>query len=166
MFYADDAVFMGQWSTKNIDTIIYVLKCFHRASGLSINLSKSKLLGVVVSEDRVVQAANRIGCGVLKNSFCLFSSKDGGKYVSIKSWDVDNDKMVDHIKAFALEVKKLSMWLLYVTGDHELVYRRAPKRSGTRSDMDLTTYVKGFVLGVHALIGVIGSLMVRVSLSR
>ncbi|GJV21797.1 hypothetical protein Tco_1370817 [Tanacetum coccineum] len=40
MFYADDAVFMGQWSTKNIDTIIYVLKCFHRASGLSINLSK------------------------------------------------------------------------------------------------------------------------------
>ncbi|GJV34980.1 RNA-directed DNA polymerase, eukaryota [Tanacetum coccineum] len=36
MFYADDAVFMGQWSTKNIDTIIYVLKCFHRASGLSL----------------------------------------------------------------------------------------------------------------------------------
>ncbi|GKD01952.1 hypothetical protein Tco_1172226 [Tanacetum coccineum] len=69
MFYADDAVFMGQWSTKNIDTIIYVLKCFHRASGLSINLSKSKLLGVVVSEDRVVQAANRIGCGVLKAPF-------------------------------------------------------------------------------------------------
>ncbi|GJZ77394.1 RNA-directed DNA polymerase, eukaryota [Tanacetum coccineum] len=32
MFYADDAVFMGQRSTKNIDTIIYVLKYFHRAS--------------------------------------------------------------------------------------------------------------------------------------
>ncbi|GJT42288.1 hypothetical protein Tco_0951003 [Tanacetum coccineum] len=64
MFYADDAVFMGQWSTKNIDTIIYVLKCFHRASGLSINLSKSKLLGVVVSEDMLCKAANRIGCGV------------------------------------------------------------------------------------------------------
>ncbi|GJV91775.1 hypothetical protein Tco_1539588 [Tanacetum coccineum] len=45
MLYADDAVFMGQWSTKNIDTIIYVLKCFHRASGLCINLSKSKVIG-------------------------------------------------------------------------------------------------------------------------
>ncbi|GKC02740.1 RNA-directed DNA polymerase, eukaryota, reverse transcriptase zinc-binding domain protein [Tanacetum coccineum] len=45
MFYADDAVFMGQWSTKNIDTIIYVLKCFYRASGLSINLSKSSKVG-------------------------------------------------------------------------------------------------------------------------
>ncbi|GJX27896.1 RNA-directed DNA polymerase, eukaryota, partial [Tanacetum coccineum] len=87
MFYADDAVFMGQWSTKNIDTIIYVLKCFHRASGLSINLSKSKLLGVVVSEDRVVQAANRIGCGVLKAPFAYLGSKVGGNMSQIKSWD-------------------------------------------------------------------------------
>ncbi|GJT83533.1 hypothetical protein Tco_1057875 [Tanacetum coccineum] len=94
MFYADDAVFMGQWSTKNIDTIIYVLKCFHRASGLSINLSKSKLLGVVVSEDRVVQAANRIGCGVLKAPFAYLGSKVGGNMSRIKSWDEIVDKMV------------------------------------------------------------------------
>ncbi|GJZ20616.1 hypothetical protein Tco_0557206 [Tanacetum coccineum] len=94
MFYADDAVFMGQWSTKNIDTIIYVLKYFHRASGLSINLSKSKLLGVVVSEDRVVQAANRIGCGVLKALFAYLGSKVGGNMSRIKSWDEIVDKMV------------------------------------------------------------------------
>nr|GEZ32907.1 RNA-directed DNA polymerase, eukaryota, reverse transcriptase zinc-binding domain protein [Tanacetum cinerariifolium] len=34
MFFADDAVFVGQWSNSNIDTIIYALKCFERASGL------------------------------------------------------------------------------------------------------------------------------------
>ncbi|GJY94273.1 ribonuclease H-like domain-containing protein [Tanacetum coccineum] len=66
---ADDAMFMGQWSAKNIDTIIYVLKCFQRASGLHINLTKSKLMGLAVSEDRVEQAATRIGCGVLKAPF-------------------------------------------------------------------------------------------------
>ncbi|GJV67821.1 hypothetical protein Tco_1483330 [Tanacetum coccineum] len=96
MFYADDAVFMGQWSTKNIDTIIYVLKCFYRASGLSINLSKSKLLGVVVSEDRVVQAANRIGCGVLKAPFAYLGSKVGGNMSRIKPWDEIVDKMFGH----------------------------------------------------------------------
>ncbi|GJZ48929.1 hypothetical protein Tco_0603119 [Tanacetum coccineum] len=48
MFYADDAV-------------------------SSINLSKSKLLGVVVSEDRVVQAVNRIGCDVLKAPFAYLA---------------------------------------------------------------------------------------------
>ncbi|GKB68891.1 RNA-directed DNA polymerase, eukaryota, reverse transcriptase zinc-binding domain protein [Tanacetum coccineum] len=103
MFYADDAVFMGQWSTKNIDTIIYVLKCFHRASGLSINLSKSKLLGVVVSEDRVVQAANRIGCGVLKAPFAYLGSKVGGNMSRIKSWDEIVDKMVDRFSKWKMK---------------------------------------------------------------
>ncbi|GKC48110.1 hypothetical protein Tco_1065832, partial [Tanacetum coccineum] len=103
MFYADDAVFMGQWSTKNIDTIIYVLKCFHRASGLSINLSKSKLLGVVVSEDRVVQAANRIGCGVLKAPFAYLGSKVGGNMSRIKSWDEIVDKMVDRLSKWKMK---------------------------------------------------------------
>ncbi|GJZ66534.1 RNA-directed DNA polymerase, eukaryota [Tanacetum coccineum] len=103
MFYADDAVFMGQWSTKNIDTIIYVLKCFHRASGLSINLSKSKLLGVVVSEDRVVQAANRIGCGVLKAPFAYLGSKVEGNMSRIKSWDEIVDKMVDRLSKWKMK---------------------------------------------------------------
>ncbi|GJY01404.1 RNA-directed DNA polymerase, eukaryota, reverse transcriptase zinc-binding domain protein [Tanacetum coccineum] len=103
MFYADDAVFMGQWSTKNIDTIIYVSKCFHRASGLSIHLNKSKLLGVVVSEDRVVQAANRIGCGVLKAPFAYLGSKVGGNMSRIKSWDVIVDKMVDRLSKWKMK---------------------------------------------------------------
>nr|GEY66545.1 RNA-directed DNA polymerase, eukaryota, reverse transcriptase zinc-binding domain protein [Tanacetum cinerariifolium] len=41
MFYADDAIFMGQWSKRNIDTLMYMLKCFERASSLSINFSKN-----------------------------------------------------------------------------------------------------------------------------
>ncbi|GJU85920.1 RNA-directed DNA polymerase, eukaryota, reverse transcriptase zinc-binding domain protein [Tanacetum coccineum] len=39
MFYDDDAVFVGQWSGSNIDTIVHVLDCFYRASGLRINMS-------------------------------------------------------------------------------------------------------------------------------
>nr|GEX14572.1 RNA-directed DNA polymerase, eukaryota [Tanacetum cinerariifolium] len=43
LFYADDAIFMGQWSQCNIDTIIRVLDVFYRASGLMINMNKSNL---------------------------------------------------------------------------------------------------------------------------
>ncbi|GKC53420.1 hypothetical protein Tco_1076165 [Tanacetum coccineum] len=52
MFYADDAVFMGQWSTKNIDTIIYVLKYFHRASGSKVegNMSRIKSWDEIVDK--------------------------------------------------------------------------------------------------------------------
>nr|GFA34039.1 RNA-directed DNA polymerase, eukaryota, reverse transcriptase zinc-binding domain protein [Tanacetum cinerariifolium] len=61
MFYADDAIFMGQWSNRNIDTLIYMLKCFQRASGLSINLSKSNLIGIVVSVEKVEEVTKNIG---------------------------------------------------------------------------------------------------------
>ncbi|GJW75761.1 RNA-directed DNA polymerase, eukaryota, reverse transcriptase zinc-binding domain protein [Tanacetum coccineum] len=70
---------------------------------LSINLSKSKLLGVVVSEDRVVQAANRIGCGVLKAPFAYLGSKVGGNMSRIKSWDEIVDKMVDRLSKWKMK---------------------------------------------------------------
>ncbi|GJT23655.1 RNA-directed DNA polymerase, eukaryota [Tanacetum coccineum] len=44
LFYADDAIFVGQWSDVNIDTLVKVLDCFFRASGLRINMCKSKLM--------------------------------------------------------------------------------------------------------------------------
>nr|GFB84240.1 RNA-directed DNA polymerase, eukaryota, reverse transcriptase zinc-binding domain protein [Tanacetum cinerariifolium] len=69
MFFADDAVFVGQWSNSNIDTIIYALKCFKRASGLRMNTSKSKIMGIAVNGDKVDQVAHRIGCGILEVPF-------------------------------------------------------------------------------------------------
>nr|GFA63233.1 RNA-directed DNA polymerase, eukaryota [Tanacetum cinerariifolium] len=78
MFFADDAVFVGQWSNSNIDTIIYALKCFERAYGLRMNMSKSKITGIAVNGDKVDQVAHRIGCGILKVPFTYLGSKVGG----------------------------------------------------------------------------------------
>ncbi|GJW88814.1 RNA-directed DNA polymerase, eukaryota [Tanacetum coccineum] len=41
----------GQWSDFNISIIINVLKCFFCASGLRINMHKSKLIGIAVEDD-------------------------------------------------------------------------------------------------------------------
>ncbi|GJU21172.1 RNA-directed DNA polymerase, eukaryota, reverse transcriptase zinc-binding domain protein [Tanacetum coccineum] len=102
-FYADDAVFVGQWSAKNIDTIIYVLKCFQRASGLHINLTKIKLMGLAVSEDRVEQASNRIGCGVLKAPFAYLGSIVGGSMSQIKSWEEIVGKMAARLSKWKMK---------------------------------------------------------------
>ncbi|GJV09833.1 RNA-directed DNA polymerase, eukaryota [Tanacetum coccineum] len=61
LFY-DDVVFIGQWCDSNITTIIRVLDCFFHASGLRINLHKSKLMGIAVENSMVDLAANNIGC--------------------------------------------------------------------------------------------------------
>nr|GEW08396.1 RNA-directed DNA polymerase, eukaryota [Tanacetum cinerariifolium] len=51
----------GQWNQSNIDTIIRVLKVFHSASGLCINMKKSKLIGITVDASKVKQAIRQIG---------------------------------------------------------------------------------------------------------
>ncbi|GJZ25236.1 RNA-directed DNA polymerase, eukaryota [Tanacetum coccineum] len=43
LFYADDVIFMGQWSESNIITIVHALDCFHKAffqGGLRMNFAK------------------------------------------------------------------------------------------------------------------------------
>ncbi|GJZ99256.1 RNA-directed DNA polymerase, eukaryota, reverse transcriptase zinc-binding domain protein [Tanacetum coccineum] len=59
----------GEWSDGNISTLIHVLKCFFHASGLKINLNKSKIMGINVESAQVIQAAAKLGCLVLKCPF-------------------------------------------------------------------------------------------------
>nr|GEW40609.1 RNA-directed DNA polymerase, eukaryota [Tanacetum cinerariifolium] len=69
LFYADDVVFIEEWSDSNMDNIIKILKCFFLASGLKINIQKSQVLGVGVPRNIVNQAASLIGCAVMQNPF-------------------------------------------------------------------------------------------------
>nr|GEU41412.1 RNA-directed DNA polymerase, eukaryota, reverse transcriptase zinc-binding domain protein [Tanacetum cinerariifolium] len=78
MFYADDAVFVGQWCDGNITTLVHVLECFNQASGLRINMSKSKIMGVLVDSDKVKCATSKLGCLILKTPFSYLGSKVGG----------------------------------------------------------------------------------------
>nr|GEZ84073.1 RNA-directed DNA polymerase, eukaryota [Tanacetum cinerariifolium] len=66
IFYADDTVFIGEWSIENLDNLLKILNCFHLASGLCINVNKSHVLGVSVPLDIVRQGALRIGCEVMQ----------------------------------------------------------------------------------------------------
>ncbi|GKC58912.1 RNA-directed DNA polymerase, eukaryota [Tanacetum coccineum] len=69
LFYADDAVFIGEWSDSNMVNIVKILKCFFLASGLKINIQKSQILGVGVPQNLVTQAASLIGCGIMQKPF-------------------------------------------------------------------------------------------------
>ncbi|GKB58259.1 RNA-directed DNA polymerase, eukaryota, partial [Tanacetum coccineum] len=72
LFYADDVVFVGEWKDSNIHTLLNVLKCFFLASGLKINIQKSKLMGLGVSSSVVESAANLIGCSIPSKCLLIF----------------------------------------------------------------------------------------------
>ncbi|GJS31423.1 RNA-directed DNA polymerase, eukaryota [Tanacetum coccineum] len=100
MFYADDAVFVGQWSEGNINSLVHVLECFNLVSGLKINMRKSKIMGVHVNSDKVNMAAKQLGCLVLKAPFIYLGSMVGGTMSKANAWS----DVVDRVR------NRLSKW--------------------------------------------------------
>ncbi|GJX31521.1 RNA-directed DNA polymerase, eukaryota, reverse transcriptase zinc-binding domain protein, partial [Tanacetum coccineum] len=103
LFYADDAIFMGQWNQSNIDTIVRVLKVFHSASGLRINMKKSKLMGIAVDASRVEQAIRQIGCMALKMPFKYLGSVVGDRMSRVKAWNDVIDTLVTRLSRWKLK---------------------------------------------------------------
>ena len=66
LFYADDAIFIGEWSQSNVYNVICMLRCFYLMNGIKINVHKSKLLGLCVSDDDILDMASVLSCGVSK----------------------------------------------------------------------------------------------------
>nr|GEV35673.1 RNA-directed DNA polymerase, eukaryota, reverse transcriptase zinc-binding domain protein [Tanacetum cinerariifolium] len=90
LFYADDAMFVGEWSEDNLKITVSILKCFFFASGLKINFHKSQVLGVGVPHYLVEQAANSIGCSIMDKYFRYLGVKVktlsiGGRLTLLKS---------------------------------------------------------------------------------
>nr|GEZ15049.1 RNA-directed DNA polymerase, eukaryota [Tanacetum cinerariifolium] len=69
---------------------------------MSINIHKSHLLGIGVSDVSVFEAANRIGCSVMKALFRYLGIMVGGNMSLVKEWD----ESISNLK------KKLSKWKL------------------------------------------------------
>ncbi|GKD92855.1 RNA-directed DNA polymerase, eukaryota, partial [Tanacetum coccineum] len=87
LFYADDVVFVGKRDTSNFAMIVKVLKWFFLASGLKINIHKSKLIGIGIPHDVVVTTASSIGCSTLSTPFNYLGVQVGGFMARLSSWD-------------------------------------------------------------------------------
>lgn len=66
--FADDSLFLGEWLTSKAVNLMAMLEIFGEASGLKINLQKSRLFGVGVSED-INRLAARILCAATSLPF-------------------------------------------------------------------------------------------------
>nr|GEX68489.1 RNA-directed DNA polymerase, eukaryota, reverse transcriptase zinc-binding domain protein [Tanacetum cinerariifolium] len=95
LFYADDAVFIGEWSTENISSITHILQCFSLLSGLTINIKKSHLFGVGLSDDRVAAAASHLGGGTKSAQLDLLEKSIEGTVLSSLDdrwfWDLNRE---------------------------------------------------------------------------
>ncbi|GJT91055.1 RNA-directed DNA polymerase, eukaryota, reverse transcriptase zinc-binding domain protein [Tanacetum coccineum] len=114
LMYADDVIFFGDWSRSNASNLISMLHCFFLVSGLKINVHKSNVLGIGVSDDEISCMANVIGCGVAKFPLKYLGVPIGCNMNRCSNWS-------PIIKKFS---SKLSIWkarLLSVGGRLTLI---------------------------------------------
>ncbi|GKC61754.1 RNA-directed DNA polymerase, eukaryota, reverse transcriptase zinc-binding domain protein [Tanacetum coccineum] len=103
LFYADDAVFIGKWYKWNINVIVSVLNCFLLASGLKINLHKSKLMGINIPQEDVFMAANSIGCTTLTAPFNYLGVKVDVSSFRSCSWEDVLSKITARLSKWKLK---------------------------------------------------------------
>ncbi|GKC76865.1 RNA-directed DNA polymerase, eukaryota [Tanacetum coccineum] len=104
LFYADDVIFMGQWCESNISTIVQVLQCFYRASGLRINVHKSKLIGIGVLSNQVEQASSHICCLTFTPPFSYLVVKVGGMMSQISTWNEVVQRLLDRLSKWKMKM--------------------------------------------------------------
>ncbi|GKA33664.1 RNA-directed DNA polymerase, eukaryota [Tanacetum coccineum] len=85
LFYADDAVFIGEWSHSNLKGIM--------------NIQKRHLLGVGIPDNCVAEAAKSIGCLIMKTPFKYLGILVGD---DMSSWDETINKMKNRLSRWKL----------------------------------------------------------------
>ncbi|GJY46341.1 putative RNA-directed DNA polymerase, eukaryota, reverse transcriptase zinc-binding domain protein [Tanacetum coccineum] len=114
LFYVDDVIITTEWNANDLDNIIRILQVFYLASGLKINIKKSNVYGIGVSNVDVSSMASNSRC--TSGSFPL--TYLGLPIVTNKSLTSSWQVLLDMFQL------KLSSWkanLLSIGGRHTLI---------------------------------------------
>lgn len=76
--FADDTLFIGEATTQNVLTLKCILRCFELASGLKVNFSKSKLIGIATGNHVLSSFAMALHCLIEDTPFNYLGLLVGG----------------------------------------------------------------------------------------
>ena len=91
-FFADDVVILTEWGRNDLESITNSLHSFYLASGLKLNISKSNLYGVGISEDDLQEMAQITGCQAGSFPFTYLGLPIGKNMRRKSSWNTIIDK--------------------------------------------------------------------------
>ncbi|GJR98003.1 putative RNA-directed DNA polymerase, eukaryota, reverse transcriptase zinc-binding domain protein [Tanacetum coccineum] len=87
LIYANDVIFLSEWSSVNAHNLLCMLSCFYLIFGLKINVNKCNVLGVGVSNEEVSNLAKIIGYGAAKFPMKYLGVPVGGNMARCYNWN-------------------------------------------------------------------------------
>lgn len=104
LFYADDVIFIGEWSSENVQNIVLLLRCFFLVSGLKINLLKCKLMGVGMLMTEIQRMADYIGCEAATIPFVYLGLPVGANMARVDQWEEVVNKFKKHLATWKAKI--------------------------------------------------------------
>nr|GEY86813.1 RNA-directed DNA polymerase, eukaryota [Tanacetum cinerariifolium] len=99
--------FLANGASSIFESLVQVLECFFRASGLRIDMCKSKIMGVNVVDGKVKNAAVKLGCLVLKTSFTYLGTKVGDIMSRKHAWKEVVDKVLFRLSIWKMKIRSI-----------------------------------------------------------
>lgn len=112
--FADDVLFVGEWSHSNISNLLKLLKCFEEASGLKINLHKSCLIGVGVPTIVVERLARKFCCKVDCTPFTYLGLPVGDNMRKKLVWAQVEQKCINRMGSWKCQLLSMAGHLTIV----------------------------------------------------
>lgn len=106
LIYADDVVFMGEWSRANLENLKRILRCFYLISGLKVNMTKCQLFGIGVNVEEAIAMADLVRCRVGEFPFKFLGLQVGANMNLSKFWEPVLDTVRSRLSAW--KAKNLS----------------------------------------------------------
>ncbi|KAL4560381.1 hypothetical protein LXL04_032531 [Taraxacum kok-saghyz] len=100
LFYADDALFVGEWNISNFNNLSRILRCFNASSGLKVNFHKSQVYGFGVAKQEVADCAQILGCAVGEMPFKYLGVPVGANMARRKSWQPIIERMQSRLSGW------------------------------------------------------------------
>ncbi|GJW95315.1 RNA-directed DNA polymerase, eukaryota, reverse transcriptase zinc-binding domain protein [Tanacetum coccineum] len=98
--YADDALFMGEWSKSNAHHLVHILSWFDEVSGLKINLAKSQIFGIGVHISEVESIARSINCSHDSLPFSYLGLSVGRSMRKVEDWACVSSKFTKRLTSW------------------------------------------------------------------
>ncbi|GJT16198.1 putative RNA-directed DNA polymerase, eukaryota, reverse transcriptase zinc-binding domain protein [Tanacetum coccineum] len=100
LFYTYDVVITTEWNARDLDNIIRVLHVFYLASGLKINIHKSNIYGIGVSNEEVSIMATSTGCAPGSLPFTYLGLPIGSNMNLISNWQPLIDRFQSRLSSW------------------------------------------------------------------
>ncbi|XP_023749157.1 uncharacterized mitochondrial protein AtMg01250-like [Lactuca sativa] len=108
LFYADDALFIVEWSRRNIANSARILRCFHISSGLKVNFKKSKVFGVGAPLMEISNWSAPLGCEPSSITFTYLGIPVGENMNKKECMEADHRKV--SLQALYVESESIEIW--------------------------------------------------------